>query len=39
MQFTMPGARTSELFNEQWIETSSMLAAQQLDNFAFHHLE
>ncbi len=31
MHFTMPGARPSELFNEQWIETSSMLAAQQLD--------
>lgn len=31
MHFTLPGARPSELFNEQWIETSSMLAAQQLD--------
>ena len=32
MQLTMPGARLSELFIEQWIETSSMLAAQQLDD-------
>jgi hypothetical protein len=30
MHLTLPGARASELFEEHWIETSSMLAAREL---------
>ena len=30
MHLTLPGARASELFDEQWIETSSMLATDYL---------
>ncbi|MGI9223037.1 MAG: hypothetical protein ACR2QX_01045 [Woeseiaceae bacterium] len=30
MHFTMPGARTSDCFDECWIETSSLLATQEL---------
>jgi len=30
MHLTLPGARASELFDEQWIETSSMLATEVL---------
>jgi len=30
MHLTLPGARASELFDEEWIETSSMLAAREL---------
>jgi len=30
MHLTLPGARASELFDEQWIETSSMLATEYL---------
>jgi len=30
MHLTLPGARASELFDEQWIETSSMLATAYL---------
>jgi len=30
MHLTLPGARASDLFEERWIETSSMLAAQVL---------
>jgi len=30
MHLTLPGARASDLFEEQWIETSSMLATREL---------
>lgn len=30
MHFTMPGARASDLFDERWIEISSLLATQEL---------
>jgi hypothetical protein len=30
MHFTMPGVRTSELFDERWIEISSLLATREL---------
>jgi len=30
MHFTMPGARAGDLFDERWIETSSLLATQEL---------
>lgn len=30
MHFTLPGARASELFDERWIETSSLLATREL---------
>ena len=30
MHLTLPGARAAELFDEQWIETSSMLATEYL---------
>lgn len=30
MHLTLPGARASELFEERWIETSSMLATREL---------
>ena len=30
MHLTLPGARASELFDERWIETSSMLATKEL---------
>ncbi len=30
MHLTLPGARASELFDEKWIETSSMLATKEL---------
>lgn len=32
MHLTLPGSRQSDLFDERWIETSSMLAAKKLDN-------
>lgn len=30
MHFTLPGARASDLFDERWIETSSLLATREL---------
>jgi hypothetical protein len=30
MHLTLPGARASDLFEERWIETSSMLATKEL---------
>jgi hypothetical protein len=33
MHLTLPGARSSDLFDEEWIETSSMLATNELANF------
>jgi hypothetical protein len=30
MHFTMPGARASDLFDERWIEISSLLATREL---------
>jgi hypothetical protein len=30
MHLTLPGARASDLFDEQWLETSSMLATREL---------
>jgi hypothetical protein len=30
MHLTLPGARASDLFDEEWIETSSMLATNEL---------
>ena len=32
MHLALPGARISELFNEEWIETSSMLATKEFSN-------
>ena len=32
LQFTLPGARAGDLFDERWIETSSLLATRELAN-------